>query len=115
MKLFGLIWVPAASVVAVAAFANATSEAGEPTAERKHVPKPELTGVRPIISKSYVEQWVPHGYVVIHCSSPGTGLSQGCPTSGLDNESLAPKAVITTTFGRIATTCVTLGPSRQRC
>ena len=30
----------------------------------------------------------------MHSSSPGTGLSQGAPTVGGDNESLAPKAVI---------------------
>jgi X-Pro dipeptidyl-peptidase len=56
--------------------------------------------VRPIISKTHVNEWVPHGYVVVHSSSPGTGLSQGCPTIGRDNESLAPKAVIDWLNGR---------------
>lgn len=49
---------------------------------------------RPIISESEITQWVPRGYIVVHSSSPGTGLSQGAPTVGGDNESLAPKAVI---------------------
>ncbi|SEF45656.1 Xaa-Pro dipeptidyl-peptidase [Algoriphagus boritolerans] len=52
------------------------------------------TGKRPIISNSEIMNWVPRGYIVVHSSSPGTGLSQGAPTVGGDNESLAPKAVI---------------------
>ena len=55
---------------------------------------------RPVISKGFVDLWVPHGYIVVHSSSPGTGLSQGCPTVGGDNESLAPKAVIDWLNGR---------------
>jgi X-Pro dipeptidyl-peptidase len=52
------------------------------------------TGKRPIISDTEIMLWVPRGYIVVHSSSPGTGLSQGSPTVGGDNESLAPKAVI---------------------
>jgi len=55
---------------------------------------------RPIISNTLIKQWVPRGFVVVHSSSPGTGLSQGCPTVGGDNESLAPKAVIDWLCGR---------------
>ena len=55
---------------------------------------------RPIVSNSLIKQWVPRGFVVVHSSSPGTGLSQGCPTVGGDNESLAPKAVIDWLCGR---------------
>ena len=51
-------------------------------------------GKRPIISNDEIMAWVPRGYIVVHSSSPGTGLSQGSPTVGGDNESLAPKAVI---------------------
>lgn len=58
------------------------------------------TGQRPIISNSQIKTWVPRGYIVIHSSSPGTGLSQGSPTVGGDNESLAPKAVIDWLNGR---------------
>lgn len=55
---------------------------------------------RPVISKAQVSRWVPQGYIVVHSESPGTGLSQGCPTVGGDNESLAPKAVIDWLNGR---------------
>lgn len=72
---------------------------GEPR-ERSMSPAIERTGMRPIISKSLDKQWVPRGYIVVHSSSPGTGLSQGCPTVGGDNESLAPKAVIDWLCGR---------------
>ncbi len=63
---------------------------------------PEVTrrGKRPIISNSQIRTWVPRGYIVVHSSSPGTGLSQGSPTVGGDNESLAPKAVIDWLCGR---------------
>ncbi|MDB4806299.1 hypothetical protein OAG84_04850, partial [Akkermansiaceae bacterium] len=47
-----------------------------------------------LISKSHAKTWVPRGYIVVHSSSPGTGLSQGCPTIGGINEALAPKAVV---------------------
>jgi len=58
------------------------------------------TGMRPIISKRHLKEWVPRGYIVVHSSSPGTGLSRGCPTIGGENESLAPKAVIEWLCGR---------------
>lgn len=69
-------------------------EVGEVPPEREETPAVERRGERPIISKSHVKTWVPRGYIVVHSSSPGTGLSQGCPTIGGKNESLAPKAVI---------------------
>ena len=55
---------------------------------------------RPAISKRHVKNWVPRGYILVHSCSPGTGLSQGAPTVGGDNESLAPKAVIDWLCGR---------------
>ena len=69
-------------------------------APRKHFPALTPRGERPIISKREISDWVPRGFVVVHSSSPGTGLSQGCPTIGGDNESLAPKAVIDWLNGR---------------
>jgi X-Pro dipeptidyl-peptidase len=57
-------------------------------------------GKRPIISNSQIRTWVPRGYIVVHSSSPGTGLSDGSPTVGGKNESLAPKAVIDWLCGR---------------
>jgi X-Pro dipeptidyl-peptidase len=55
---------------------------------------------RPLMSESHIKDWVPRGFAVVHSASPGTGLSQGCPTVGGDNESLAPKAVIDWLCGR---------------
>jgi X-Pro dipeptidyl-peptidase len=67
---------------------------------RKHVPSITARVSRPVISNSHINDWVPRGFIVVHSSSPGTGLSQGCPTVGGDNESLAPKAVIDWLNGR---------------
>lgn len=69
-------------------------ELGEEPPKREESESIERKGERPIISKSHVKTWVPRGYIVVHSSSPGTGLSQGCPTIGGKNEALAPKAVI---------------------
>ena len=55
---------------------------------------------RPLMHTRHIHDWVPHGYAVVHSASPGTGLSQGCPTVGGDNESLGPKAVIDWLNGR---------------
>ena len=55
---------------------------------------------QPIISNSQIATWVPRGFAVVHSQSPGTGQSQGCPTVGGLNESLAPKAVIDWLNGR---------------
>lgn len=65
----------------------------QPPVARVH-PVVKRTGQRPIISNSLIREWVRRGYIVVHSSSPGTGLSQGSPTVGGPNESLAPKAVI---------------------
>ncbi|MDF1695294.1 MAG: Xaa-Pro dipeptidyl-peptidase [Saprospiraceae bacterium] len=80
-------------------FWDVKHELGEMAKERVHA---EVTrvGKRPIISNSHIKKWVPRGYIVVHSSSPGTGLSQGAPTVGGDNESLAPKAVIDWLCGR---------------
>ena len=81
-------------------FWNVKHELGEKVAEptRSDV---QRTGKRPIISNSQIQTWVPRGYIVVHSSSPGTGLSDGAPTVGGDNESLAPKAVIDWLNGRV--------------
>ncbi len=55
---------------------------------------------RPGISTGFVQDWLPRGFAVVHSESPGTGLSQGCPTVGGINESLAPKAVVDWLNGR---------------
>ncbi|MCA9065058.1 MAG: hypothetical protein KDA96_18445, partial [Planctomycetaceae bacterium] len=68
----------------------------------KHDPPPSIEhqSNRPLMSRSLIREWVPRGFAVVHSASPGTGLSQGCPTIGGDNESLAPKAVIDWLNGR---------------
>ena len=81
-------------------FWNVRHELGATPPERKHQPEIIRRGERPVISKSHVKTWLPRGYNIVHSSSPGTGLSQGSPTVGGDNESLAPKAVIDWLCGR---------------
>ncbi|MCC9642449.1 Xaa-Pro dipeptidyl-peptidase [Rhodopirellula sp. JC740] len=75
-------------------------ELGDDPPKRSEAPDVKLTGTRPIISKRHVKDWLPRGFVVVHSSAPGTGLSQGCPTVGDDPEALAPKAVIDWLCGR---------------
>lgn len=75
-------------------FWNVKHEVGvKPPVPRIH-PVVKRTGTRPIISNSLIREWVRRGFIIVHSSSPGTGLSQGSPTVGGINESLAPKAVI---------------------
>ena len=79
----------------------------DPKQELNSTP-PERTKQAPIkhresatmISRSLVRQWVPRGFAVVHSCSPGTGRSEGCPSCGGENESLAPKAVIDWLNGR---------------
>lgn len=54
----------------------------------------------PVISSAHVNTWVPRGFAVVHSESPGSGLSTGCPTSGAENEALAPTAVVDWLNGR---------------
>lgn len=74
-------------------------ELGGISKERVH-PEVKRRGKRPVISNSQIRTWLPRGYVVVHSSSPGTGLSDGAPTIGGKNESLAPKFVIDWLCGR---------------
>ena len=67
---------------------------------RVHAPDIVRRGERPVISNSQIRTWVPYGFIVVHSSAPGTGLSQGCPTVGTEIEALAPKAVIDWLNGR---------------
>ena len=81
-------------------FWNPRHNLGEQPPERIHPPEIKRRGERPIISREGVDTWVPRGFIVVHSSSPGTGLSDGAPTVGGDNETLAPKAVIDWLCGR---------------
>lgn len=75
-------------------------ELGSPPPPRTNQPPIPHQPNRPTISRAHVDTWVPRGFAVVHSESPGTGLSQGCPTVGGENESLAPKAVIDWLNGR---------------
>ncbi len=81
-------------------FWNPEHELGTLPAIHSEPPAIPHVSRRPTMSNSLVEDWVPRGFAVVHSASPGTGLSQGCPTVGGDNESLAPKAVIDWLNGR---------------
>lgn len=81
-------------------FWNPRQEVGAPAPARRFAPHFSPRVNRPIISKSLEKTWIPRGFIVVHSSSPGTGLSQGCPTVGGPNEALAPKAVIDWLCGR---------------
>lgn len=72
------------------------------TVPASHNYPPQITrrGERPVIANSQVKAWLPYGFVVVHSSAPGTGLSQGCPTVGTRIEALAPMAVIEWLNGR---------------
>jgi X-Pro dipeptidyl-peptidase len=81
-------------------FWNVRHELGQPAPNEHVQPEVKRRGERPIISNGKIKKWVPRGYIVVHSSSPGTGFSQGSPTVGGENESLAPKAVIDWLNGR---------------
>ena len=81
-------------------FWNVEHEIGVEPPVRGDMPSIAQQSRRPTISNSHVGTWVPRGFAVVHSQSPGTGLSQGCPTVGGMNESLAPKAVIDWLNGR---------------
>lgn len=81
---------------------NPRHEPGATPPMHSEPPPIEHESRRPVISNGFVFDWVPRGFAVVHSASPGTGLSQGCPTVGGINESLAPKAVIDWLNGRAA-------------
>lgn len=75
-------------------------ELGEPPPPRTNQPAIPFDPDRQFISRSHVATWLPRGFAVVHSESPGTGLSEGCPTVGGENEALAPRAVINWLNGR---------------
>jgi len=81
-------------------FWNVRHEIGAEPPARGEMPPIAHQSRRPTISNTHVGTWVPRGFAVVHSQSPGTGLSQGCPTVGGPNESLAPKAVVDWLNGR---------------
>ncbi len=81
-------------------FWNPEHELGSTPPKRGEMPAIRFRDKRPQIANSEVRTWVPRGFAVVHSESPGTGLSQGCPTVGGENEALAPAAVIDWLCGR---------------
>lgn len=76
-------------------------EIGAPPSEKD--PWPAFTPTNrtsPRISGSLENTWVPRGFAVVHAEGFGSGWSEGCPTSGGLNESLAGKAVVDWLNGR---------------
>lgn len=78
---------------------NVKHELGEKPKPHKHS-NLKTRDKRPLFSTFFDETWVPRGYITVYSSSPGTGLSDGSPTIGGENESQAPKAVIDWLCGR---------------
>ena len=74
-------------------------EIGQPPTTRP-VTAPVFFDTSPIISNSHVSTWVPRGFAVVHAEGTGTGLSEGCPTTGDPFETLGPKAVVDWLNGR---------------
>ena len=83
-------------------FWDPRQEHNQPPPKHSDPPSVKFQHRRVVISKSHWKDWLPRGFAVVHSASPGTGLSQGCPTIGGDNESLAPKAVVEWLNGRAA-------------
>jgi predicted acyl esterase len=52
------------------------------------------------ISDDFENQWLPRGFGVVHSESPGTGWSDGCPSSGAPNETQGATAIIDWLNGR---------------
>jgi X-Pro dipeptidyl-peptidase len=78
---------------------NVDHEIGEPPTTRP-VAEPVFFDTSPIISERHNSTWVPRGFAVVHAEGTGTGLSEGCPTTGDPFETLGPKAVIDWLNGR---------------
>ena len=81
-------------------FWDPKQELGQDSPPHSDPPSIAQQSRRVVISTSHWQDWIPRGFAVVHSASPGTGLSQGCPTIGGDNESLAPKAAIDWLCGR---------------
>ena len=74
-------------------------EIGFPPAMRA-VTAPNIRNTSPTISTAHESTWVPRGFAVVHTEGVGSGLSQGCPSSGGPNETAGPKAVVDWLNGR---------------
>jgi hypothetical protein len=75
-------------------------ELGSPPASRPFGAFSRITETATRISTIYESTWLPRGFAVVHSESPGTGYSDGCPTSGGRNETLGATAIIDWLNGR---------------
>ena len=81
------------------AFWDVEHELGETPPPHDH-PEVKRKKSRGIVNFMHDRTWVPRGYIMVYSDSPGTGLSDGSPTIGGENEVLAPKFVIDWLCGR---------------
>ena len=58
------------------------------------------TNTSPVISREFDRPWISRGFAVVHSESPGTGYSDGCPSSGGRNETLGATAIVDWLTGR---------------
>jgi predicted acyl esterase len=81
---------------------NVDHELGAQPPARPFAPFWNSRNTSPQISSNniYVSTWLPRGFAVVHSESPGTGYSDGCPTSGGRNETLGATAIIDWLNGR---------------
>ena len=75
-------------------------ELGSPPASRDLAPFWTARNTSPVISSEFDNTWVPRGFGVMHSESPGTGYSDGCPSSGGRNETLGATAIVDWLTGR---------------
>jgi X-Pro dipeptidyl-peptidase len=75
-------------------------ELGADPKPRGSMTAPPYQGGRRRISNALVNEWVRRGFAVVHSEALGTGLSQGCPTVGGDNERMPMKFVVDWLNGR---------------
>ena len=83
---------------------NVHQELGATPAPRGAMKSPQYEANRHRISNVLTTpgsgDWVRRGFAVIHSEAPGTGLSQGCPTIGAENERMPMKFVVDWLNGR---------------
>jgi putative CocE/NonD family hydrolase len=76
-------------------------ELGQAPGARIRAPYAAPSNTSPRISTSWESYFVPRGYAVVHAESPGSGLSDGCTTSGGRNETLGATTVVDWLNGRV--------------
>ena len=75
-------------------------ELGAAPPVRPFAPFWSATNTSPVVSNDFNTTWLPRGFGVVHSESPGTGYSDGCPSSGGTNETLGATAIVDWLAGR---------------